>query len=54
MWVAVGLVVVLLVVPLFKYVFGSSGPSPFDFDAREPLQPMGPDEQGPHKLLQQG
>ena len=49
MWVAVGLVVVLSVVLLFKYVFGSSGPSPFDFDSREPLKPMVLDEKEKNK-----
>ncbi|XP_036445256.1 all-trans-retinol 13,14-reductase-like [Colossoma macropomum] len=54
MWVAVGLVVVLLVVLLFKYVFGSSGPSPFDFDSREPLKPMVLDKKEKNKVLKQG
>ncbi|XP_036445254.1 all-trans-retinol 13,14-reductase-like [Colossoma macropomum] len=54
MWVAVGLVVVLLVVLLFKYVFGSSGPSPFDFDSRQPLKPMVLDEKEKNKVLKQG
>ncbi|KAL7860695.1 hypothetical protein AOLI_G00170440 [Acnodon oligacanthus] len=54
MWVAVGLVIVLLVVLLFKYVFGSSGPSPFDFDSREPLKPMVLDEKEKNKVLKQG
>ncbi|KAI4901905.1 hypothetical protein NFI96_013840, partial [Prochilodus magdalenae] len=54
MWVAVGLVVVLVVLLLLKYVFGSSGPSPFDFDAREPLKPMVLDRKEKNKVLKQG
>ncbi|KAL6476694.1 hypothetical protein MHYP_G00151930 [Metynnis hypsauchen] len=54
MWVAVALVIVLLVVLLFKYVFGSSGPSPFDVDSREPLKPMVLDEKEKNKVLKQG
>ncbi|XP_017561101.1 all-trans-retinol 13,14-reductase-like [Pygocentrus nattereri] len=54
MWVAVGLVVVLLVVLLLKNVLGSSGPSPFDFDSREPLKPMVLDKKEKNKVLKQG
>ncbi|KAL6476691.1 hypothetical protein MHYP_G00151900 [Metynnis hypsauchen] len=54
MWVAVALVIVLLVVLLLKNVVGSSGPSPFDFDSREPLKPMVLDRKEKNKVLKQG
>lgn len=54
MWVAVGLVVVLVGALLYRYVFGGSGPSPFDFDSREPLKPMVHDKKEKNKVLKQG
>ena len=53
MGVAVGLVIVLLVALLLKYAVGSSGPSPFDFDSREPLKPMVLDRIEKNKALKQ-
>ncbi|XP_007234548.2 all-trans-retinol 13,14-reductase [Astyanax mexicanus] len=54
MWLAVGLVALVLVVLLIKNVFGSGGPSPFDHDAREPLKPMVHDPKEKNKVLKQG
>ncbi|XP_066498154.1 all-trans-retinol 13,14-reductase [Hoplias malabaricus] len=54
MWIAVGLVFAALVLFLLKYAFGSSGPSPFDFDTREPLKPMVLERKQKNKVLKQG
>lgn len=55
MWVSIGLIVALLFIALFlKYVFGTSGPSPFDVDTREPLKPVQLDKKERNKVLKQG
>ncbi|XP_027016914.1 all-trans-retinol 13,14-reductase-like [Tachysurus fulvidraco] len=55
MWVSIGLIVALLFIALFlKYVFGNSGPSPFDVDMREPLKPVQLDKKERNKVLKQG
>ncbi|XP_030649033.1 all-trans-retinol 13,14-reductase [Chanos chanos] len=54
MWITVGIIVVALVAFLFKYVFGTSGPNPFDIDTREPLKPLVTDKKVKNKVLKQG
>lgn len=55
MWVSVGVIVAVLLVTLFlKYVFGTSGPSPFDTDTREPPRPVELDKKQRNKVLKQG
>lgn len=51
---SVGLVFVALLVFLYKYVFGSSGPNPFEADTREPLRKMVHDMKEKNKVLKQG
>lgn len=55
MWVLAGLIVTVLLVGLFlKYVFGTSGPNPFDIDTREPPKPVELDKKERSKVLKQG
>ncbi|KAB5553715.1 hypothetical protein PHYPO_G00041840 [Pangasianodon hypophthalmus] len=55
MWVSIGLIVAVLFVALFlKYVFGTSGPNPFDIDTREPPKPVQLDKKERNKVLKQG
>ncbi|XP_072549610.1 all-trans-retinol 13,14-reductase-like [Salminus brasiliensis] len=54
MWLALGLVCVVLLVLLLKYAIGSSGPNPFQFDSREPLKPMVLEKKEKNKVLKQG
>uniref|UniRef100_A0A3P9H3Y2 All-trans-retinol 13,14-reductase n=1 Tax=Oryzias latipes TaxID=8090 RepID=A0A3P9H3Y2_ORYLA len=39
---------------VFKYVYGSSGPNPFEKDTREPLKKMVHDKKEKNKVLKQG
>uniref|UniRef100_A0A3P8VR83 All-trans-retinol 13,14-reductase n=2 Tax=Cynoglossus semilaevis TaxID=244447 RepID=A0A3P8VR83_CYNSE len=54
MWIAVVVICVALVAFVFKYVFGSSGPNPFEKDTREPLKKMIFDKKEKNKVLKQG
>ncbi|XP_026884069.2 all-trans-retinol 13,14-reductase isoform X1 [Electrophorus electricus] len=54
MWLAAGFVCAVLVALFLKYVFSSSGLSPFDVDTREPLKPMVLDKKEKDKVLKQG
>ncbi|XP_076851829.1 all-trans-retinol 13,14-reductase [Brachyhypopomus gauderio] len=54
MWFTVGLICVVVVAVFLKYVFGSSGPNPFEVDTREPLKPMVLDKKEKNKVLKQG
>uniref|UniRef100_A0A3B3V223 All-trans-retinol 13,14-reductase n=1 Tax=Poecilia latipinna TaxID=48699 RepID=A0A3B3V223_9TELE len=45
---------VSLVIFLLKYVFGSSGPNPFEKDCREPLKEKVYDKKEKNKILKQG
>ncbi len=54
MWLSVAIVSVALVIFIFKYVFGSSGPNPFETDTREPLKTMVHDKKEKNKVLKQG
>lgn len=55
MWVSVGLIIAALFVALIlKYVFGTSGPSPFDVDTREAPKPLQLDKKERNKVLKQG
>ncbi|XP_046895036.1 all-trans-retinol 13,14-reductase [Hypomesus transpacificus] len=54
MWIAVAVFCASLVAFLLKYVFGNSGPNPFDIDTREPLKPLVTDKKEKNKVLKQG
>ncbi|XP_062389041.1 all-trans-retinol 13,14-reductase [Sardina pilchardus] len=54
MWITVGIIVAALVALLYKYVFGTPGPNPFDNDTREPLKPLVNDHKVKNKVLKQG
>lgn len=54
MWVSVLIISVALVIFILKYVFGSSGPNPFETDSREPLKKMVHDRKEKNKVLKQG
>ncbi|XP_026216558.1 all-trans-retinol 13,14-reductase-like [Anabas testudineus] len=54
MWFAVTIISAALVIFILKYVFGSSGPNPFEKDSREPLKKMVHDLKEKNKVLKQG
>lgn len=55
MWLSVGLIAAVLFVAIFlKYVVGTSGPSPFAMDTREPPKPVELDKKERNKVLKQG
>lgn len=54
MLLSVGVISVALVVFIIKYVFGSSGPNPFEKDTRVPLKPMVHNRKEKNKVLKQG
>lgn len=45
---------VSLVIFILKYVFGNSGPNPFEKDCREPLKEKVYDKKEKNKVLKQG
>ncbi|CAJ1076264.1 all-trans-retinol 13%2C14-reductase [Xyrichtys novacula] len=51
---SLGLICVALIIFLYKYVFGNSGPNPFETDTREPLREMVHDRKEKNKVLKQG
>lgn len=54
MLLSVVFISVALVIFVLKYVFGSSGPNPFEKDTREPLKPMVHNRKEKNKVLKQG
>lgn len=54
MLLSVVIISIALVVFVFKYAFGSSGPNPFEKDTREPLKPMVHNRKEKNKVLKQG
>lgn len=54
MLLIVAIVSVASVIFILKYVFGSSGPNPFETDTREPLKKMVHDRKEKKKVLKQG
>lgn len=54
MLLSVAIISVCLIVFIFKYVFGGSGPNPFETDTREPLKKMVHDRKEKNKVLKQG
>lgn len=54
MLLSVGIISVALVVFIIKYVFGSSGPNPFEKDTRVPLKPIVHHRKEKNKVLKQG
>ncbi|XP_011602506.2 all-trans-retinol 13,14-reductase [Takifugu rubripes] len=54
MLLSVLVISVALVIFVLKYVFGSSGPNPFEKDTREPLKPMVHNRKEKNKVLKQG
>lgn len=44
----------VLAIFVFKYVYGGSGPNPFEKDTREPLKKMVHDKKEKNKVLKQG
>ncbi|XP_060758016.1 all-trans-retinol 13,14-reductase [Neoarius graeffei] len=55
MWISIGLITVVVFIALFlKYVFGTSGPSPFHTDTREAPKPVELDKKERKKVLKQG
>lgn len=54
MWISVAVICVALAGLIWKYVWGSSGPNPFDTDTREPLKKMVHDRKEKNKVLKQG
>lgn len=54
MWIPVAVICVALIAFLYKYVFGTSGPNPFDLDTRAPLKPLVTDMKEKNKVLKQG
>ncbi|KAF5903218.1 putative all-trans-retinol 13,14-reductase, partial [Clarias magur] len=48
------IVAALFIALILKYVFGTSGPSPFGSDMREPLKPIELDKKTRNKVLKQG
>lgn len=54
MLLSVGIISLALVVLIIKYLFGSSGPNPFEKDTRVPLKPIVHDRKEKNKVLKQG
>lgn len=54
MLLSVGIISVALVVLVLKYVFGSSGPNPFEKDTRVPVKPIVHNRKEKNKVLKQG
>lgn len=54
MLLSAALVSVVLVIFIYKYAFGSSGPNPFETDTREPPKRMIHDRKEKNKVLKQG
>lgn len=54
MLLSVALISVCLLIFIYKYAFGSSGPNPFETDTREPLKKMIHDRKEKNKVLKQG
>ncbi|KAL3053423.1 hypothetical protein OYC64_005876 [Pagothenia borchgrevinki] len=54
MLLSVVIICVALVIFVLKYVFGSSGPNPFEKDTREPVKKMVHDRKEKNKVLKQG
>lgn len=54
MLLGVVVISVALVIFVLKYVFGNSGPNPFEKDTREPLKPMVHNRKEKNKVLKQG
>lgn len=54
MLLSVGIISVALVVLVLKYVFGNSGPNPFEKDTRVPVKPIVHNRKEKNKVLKQG
>uniref|UniRef100_A0A8C7F7B4 All-trans-retinol 13,14-reductase n=1 Tax=Oncorhynchus kisutch TaxID=8019 RepID=A0A8C7F7B4_ONCKI len=54
MWIIVAIICAALAALLYKYVFRTSGPNPFDIDTREPLKPLVTQKKEKNKVLKQG
>lgn len=54
MLLSVGIISVALVVLVLKYLFGSSGPNPFEKDTRVPVKPIVHNRKEKNKVLKQG
>lgn len=54
MLLSVGIISVALVVLVLKYVFGSSGPNPFEKDTRVPVKQIVHNRKEKNKVLKQG
>lgn len=54
MLLSLGIISVALVVLVLKYVFGSSGPNPFEKDTRVPVKPIVHNRKEKNKVLKQG
>uniref|UniRef100_A0A8C8JX28 All-trans-retinol 13,14-reductase n=1 Tax=Oncorhynchus tshawytscha TaxID=74940 RepID=A0A8C8JX28_ONCTS len=54
MWIIVAIICAALAAILYKYVFRTSGPNPFDIDTREPLKPLVTQKKEKNKVLKQG
>uniref|UniRef100_A0A3B4Z890 All-trans-retinol 13,14-reductase n=1 Tax=Stegastes partitus TaxID=144197 RepID=A0A3B4Z890_9TELE len=54
MWLIVPVILVALAIFVFKYVFSSPGPNPFETDTRGPLKKMVHDMKEKNKVLKQG
>lgn len=54
MLLTVAVISVAFVIFIVKYVFGNSGPNPFETDTREPLKKMVHDRKEKNKVLKQG
>ncbi|XP_064844561.1 all-trans-retinol 13,14-reductase-like [Oncorhynchus masou masou] len=53
MWIIVAIICAALAALLYKYVFRTFGPNPFDIDTREPLKPLVTQKEK-NKVLKQG
>lgn len=54
MLLSVAIISFALVVLVIKYVFGSSGPDPFEKDTRVPMKPIVHNRKEKNKVLKQG
>ncbi|KAL0992726.1 hypothetical protein UPYG_G00097520 [Umbra pygmaea] len=54
MWITVTIICASLIAVIFKYVFSTGGPNPFEIDTREPLKPRVTVKKEKNKVLKQG
>ncbi|XP_051995195.1 all-trans-retinol 13,14-reductase-like [Xyrauchen texanus] len=54
MWLAIVIISLAVLAIVFKFVWGTSGPNPFDIDTREALKPIVLDRKVKNKVLKQG